>query len=114
MVQNMTLAEAKTIIDSLSRGTDPETGEILIEESVFYQPEVIRALCIAGKAIDKLIQRELREKMLPSNAGASWTEKEDRALAAAFDHGISVTELAAIHDRTEGAIRSRLLRLGRN
>jgi hypothetical protein len=105
--------EAKAIIDILATGTDPTTGEVLTDDSIFNQPEVIRALFVASKALEKLVEREKREKTLPSNAGKAWTDSEDAELLTAFDERLSIKELAIKHGRTEGAIESRLLRLGR-
>lgn len=44
--------------------------------------------------------------------GAKWTDEEDNKLIEEFKNGKSVTELASIHGRTKGAIRSRLRKLG--
>jgi hypothetical protein len=49
----------------------------------------------------------------PDQAGKPWSRAEDAELAAACDAGESIRDLAASHRRTEGAIRSRLLRLGK-
>jgi hypothetical protein len=49
----------------------------------------------------------------PDQAGNPWGQAEDAQLAAAFDAGQSIRDLAPTHRRTEGAIHSRLLRLGR-
>ena len=40
-------------------------------------------------------------------------ETEDRELLSAFDAGGSIKDISAKHGRTEGAIASRLIRLGR-
>lgn len=65
--------EAKSIIEALANGIDPETGVVLSVQGVFSQPQVIRALFIAGKALDRLIARENRLKTLPENAGQPWS-----------------------------------------
>ena len=44
--------------------------------------------------------------------GTKWTDEEDNKLIEEFKNGKSVTELASIHGRTKGAIRSRLRKLG--
>lgn len=44
--------------------------------------------------------------------GTKWTDEEDNKLIEEFKNGKSVTELASIHGRTRGAIRSRLRKLG--
>lgn len=110
----MSPVEAKSIIDALARGIDPATGEVITSDSIFNQPEVIRALFVASKALEKLAEREKREKTLPQNAGKAWTDSEDAELLAAYDDRLTVKELAIKHGRTEGAIESRLLRLGQS
>jgi hypothetical protein len=104
--------EAKPIITALANGIDPETGEVLSEQSVFNNPQVIRALFIATKALDNLERRkENRDKALPQNAGNPWSDLEDSELLSAFDTGCSIKALSAKHGRTEGAITSRLIKL---
>ena len=108
--------EAKPIIEALANGIDPETGEDLAAQSVFNNPQVIRALFVASNALDSLVKREKREKReksLPANAGNAWSETEDSELLSAFDNGNTIKDIAAKHDRTEGAIAARLMRLGR-
>ena len=105
--------EAKSIIEALANGVDPETGEVLSAQSVFNNPQVIRALFIATNALDSLAKREKREKTLPDKAGKAWSELEDSELLSAFDVGRSIKDIAAKHSRTEGAISARLIRLGR-
>lgn len=109
----MSPLEAKKIIDALANGVDPETGEILPAQSTFNNPQVIRALFVAVKALDRAAKRAERDSSLPSNAGRPWPETEDKELLAIFDAGTPVKEIAAKHDRTQGAIASRLVRLGR-
>ena len=105
--------EAKLIIENLENGIDPETGEDLSGQSIFNNPQVIRALFVATKALDSLVKKEKREKTLPDNAGKSWSESEDSELLTAFDSRHAVKDIAAKHGRTEGSIVARLVRLGR-
>lgn len=49
----------------------------------------------------------------PINAGAKWTPQEETSLLQAFDDGMSIQELSKKHGRSEGGIRSRLVKLGR-
>ena len=104
--------EAKPIITALANGIDPETGEVLSEQSVFNNPQVIRALFIATKALDNLERRkENRDKALPQNAGNPWSDMEDSELLSTFDEGCSIKALSTKHGRTEGAITARLIKL---
>ena len=105
--------EAKEIIEALANGINPETGEILPAQSNFNSPQVIRALFAATKALERAVKRAERNDTLPTNAGRSWSEIEDKELLASFDAGAPVKKIAAKHGRTLGAIASRLVRLGR-
>ncbi|MBK6637275.1 MAG: hypothetical protein IPH08_16790 [Rhodocyclaceae bacterium] len=109
----MSPLEAKKIIDALANGIDPETGEILLSQSTFNSPQVIRALFVAASALERAARRADRDNSLPNNAGRSWSEEEDKQLLVIFDSGTPVKEIAARHGRTLGAITSRLVRLGR-
>jgi ATP-dependent DNA helicase RecQ len=48
----------------------------------------------------------------PDGAGASWSEEEDKQLDEEFNSGMKISEIAKIHDRTNGAIRARLRKHG--
>ena len=48
----------------------------------------------------------------PSGAGAAWTETEDAQLDDEYNLGITISEIAKIHDRTRGGILARLKRHG--
>jgi len=61
----------------------------------------------------KIVARnEPRQEDLPSNANAPWTSADDKNLEKEFRSGSSVHTLAAKNQRTRGAIRSRLKKLG--
>ena len=55
--------------------------------------------------------RETIEKVLPK-AYTPWTPELDEKLKADFASGSSIPILATVFQRTEGAIKSRLLKLG--
>lgn len=48
----------------------------------------------------------------PECAGASWSEEEDARLEEEFKSDISISEIARLHGRTTGGIRSRLKKHG--
>jgi len=110
----MTPTEAKQVIDLLARGIDPATGEVLPEDSPLNGAHIIRALFIASKALEPA-----GAKPVPAGAGAAgkagkpWSDGEDQRLLAGFDAGTPLAQLATAHERTRGAINSRLIRLGR-
>jgi hypothetical protein len=43
----MEISQALKVIRLLSEGVDPDTGEVLEDESTFNRPQVIRALALA-------------------------------------------------------------------
>lgn len=53
-----------------------------------------------------------RHKQLDNNIYEPWTNEADNALRFLYKQGKSVSELADIFNRTVGAIRSRLRKLG--
>jgi hypothetical protein len=109
----MTPAEAKQIIEVLASGVDPATGEVLADDSPLNDPHVIRALFIAAKALETMSGKATRSAATPGNAGKAWSDEEDQRLVAAFDANTPVAALARVHERTSGAITSRLIKLGR-
>ena len=109
----MELAEARGILILLANGIDPETRTTLPSSHVLQRPEVIRAIyTVLLHASGSTSPRNVRENH-PENAGQSWDQGEDQRLIEEYDAGQSVADLAAQHRRSEGAIRSRLTRLGR-
>jgi hypothetical protein len=86
----------------------------LPDDSPFSSLRVIRAPFIAAKALEPTPAKSARPAAAaPGNAGKSWTEEEDQRLVAGFDAGTPVAALARTHERTTGAINSRLVKLGR-
>lgn len=111
--ETMEPSEALRIIRSLADGVDPHTGEIFPDDSPYQHPQVLRALSLAVRAMERFEDRQRREKLLPANAGKPWNDAEDKVLCEGFDAGLPVSELAQKHRRTEGAIQSRLEKLGK-
>lgn len=104
--------EALRIIESLADGVDPYTGEVFPDSSPYQKPHTIRALFMAMRALERLEARQRREKRLPENAGKPWDDVQHERLRENFDAGMTIRQLAQQHKRTEGAIQSRLMRLG--
>jgi|SRR5688500_9841427 hypothetical protein len=106
--------QAHKIISALADGCDPTTGD-RVEGSILQHGDVIRALHIAVRALEKNVRSNARgsRARMPANAGKPWTEQEDRELLEKFDAGHSVAQLAQAHDRTAAGIHARLERHGR-
>jgi hypothetical protein len=100
-------ARTVEIIEALANGVHPATGEVLPENSPYQDLEVTRALF---RALDAL--KNTTGKKPPPLQGSKWTPEEEEQLRNLFDQGWKVPELAKKHQRTAGAIRSRLKKMG--
>ena len=111
----MEAEKAADIIGALADGVNPLTGEEFPKDSVYNNPEIIRAMFAAAEALKQEGLREARRRnrKLPPNAGQPWSPEEDEKLAAMFDRGATIQQLAQSHQRTRGAIAARLERLGK-
>lgn len=79
-------------------------------------PGVVTSIKDEDTALDvkgSFNRAEYNRKMnRPDGAGASWTDEEDKQLDKEYNSGMKVSEIAKIHDRTNGAIRARLKKHG--
>jgi hypothetical protein len=105
---------ALRIIQALARGIDPHSGETFPADSAYQHPDTVRALFQAAQALAGRLEGSPRSAPnTPENAGKPWNEEEDRSLAAGFDTGKTIPELAERHRRSRAAIEARLIRLGK-
>ena len=121
----MTPIEAQRTLESLAQGMHPETHEPLALPEVLNLPQVIRALFLGARALGgcsdasishsspAAVSERISERALPAKAGKPWDSEEDEKLTQGFDAGLSIIELAQTHERSKGAIRARLIRLGK-
>ena len=109
----MELEKAISIIQALSDGVDPYTGEQYPSDSPYQMPDTVRALALAVTALEKQQISTNRQQNLPSSAGKPWSEEEGKRLLEAYDADIPINEISILHDRTVGAIKSRLVKQGR-
>lgn len=103
--------ESLRVLRALAAGRHPQSGEELPEESCYQSAKVLRALLAGIDSLEKSAIRMNRE--LPAGAGKPWDVEEDETLSADFESGTTIADLAQNHQRTEGAIRSRLMKLGK-
>ena len=106
------------ILNALAGGVHPGTGEKFSADSPYQHPDTVRALFDAVRAIEgsraPAPEGERKPPAPPqSGAGSRWTAEEEQRLAAAFDSGKTVGELARLHNRTPAGIEARLLKLGK-
>jgi hypothetical protein len=107
----MELQAAHQIIDTLSQGIHPMTGEAMPEDSPYNAPLVIRALFAVSQALQGKPARVRRE--LPPNAGKPWAAEDDARLGTAFAGGVELNQLALDLGRTPFAVETRLIKLGK-
>lgn len=107
--------KALSIVSALANGVNPQTGEMFEVDSPYQSVEVIRALYAAVRALEMSNRTRARGSRMrvPANAGKPWAEQEDRELLDQFDSGLSLSQLAQVHDRTLAGIQARLERHGR-
>jgi len=112
--------QALRILNALANGVHPATGEKFAADSPYQHPDTVRALFVALRALDAPpAQTASRQRAAatgenaPSNSGKPWSDDEDKALAAAFDAGKKILELATAHQRSRFAIEVRLAKLGK-
>ena len=109
----MDIDQALEIIRTLADGIDPYTGEVYPSASPYQNPQTLKALSLGISALEKEQKRIRRQTDLPPHAGRPWSEDEAGNLLESFDAGKTIEELSTVHGRTPGAIRARLMRMGR-
>ncbi|UYQ94024.1 hypothetical protein MKQ68_02830 [Chitinophaga horti] len=101
-MQNM--EQTIAVLELLANGTDPVTNTPIPAGSSMQHPVILRALFNAVK--------ELKISQARGNQGNKWSNAEEEQLRQHFNDGKRIIELARIHGRTTGAIKSRLIRIG--
>ena len=105
--------KALAILQTLSNGIDPFSGESFPAGSPYQHPDVVRALYEAVRTLETAHKRQAARPATAGNSGKPWTQEEDERLVAAFDAGHPLEELAAEHGRSRLAIEARLARFGK-
>jgi hypothetical protein len=101
--------QAIRVLDTLSQGVNPFTGEIFPDDSPYQHPTVVRALTYA---VGCCKGQRPRTSDVPVNAGKPWTAEEDARLASVFKSGErSSSKIARDFGRTAAGIEARLERL---
>ena len=115
----MELLESRNIVKTLAEGIHPITGEVFPPESLYNDPEVIRALFSVLEFVKqtKRPRKSIEERRMenlevgrPGNSGLPWTE-DDRALVrSGFQGGTAIERLAAKLERSSAAIVAEVIR----
>lgn len=92
-------------------------GQRFLDEIKAYQeshPDSVISIREEEEPENTLFDRAAYNRKMnrPEGAGAAWTDAEDKQLDAEFEQGMEISEIAAMHDRTSGAIRARLKKHG--
>ncbi len=107
------------ILNALANGVHPATGEKFAADSPYQHPDSVRALFEALRAVEGgptavSTPAAAQKPPLPQGgSGSRWSPEEESRLAAAFDSGRAVDDLARAHNRSRAAIEARLVRLGK-
>jgi len=117
--------QAIGILKKLADRIDPYTGKIYPADSPYENIQLAGALYMVIEFVKERLPKKARSKRVrkarlqrerkarPDRAGRAWQDKESELLVEQFDKGIGIAELAIIHQRTRGAIRARLKKLGK-
>jgi len=104
--------KARSVLQSLIQGLDPETGAELPKDTIVNRIEVNRSMLVAVTAMEQVAARVLRRAQLPESVGKTWTDEEERQLKAEFENSEPIPLIATKHARTIRAIEARLELLG--
>lgn len=107
------MKNSQDIIQRIIYGVNPITGESLDNNHFCANEQIIDALEDAIVALNKEEERKKRRENQPKNTGAKWSKELDTNLISLFEEGKGIKELSEIFERTSGAIRTRLQRLGK-
>ena len=103
--------KAARIIQALAGGTDPYTSGPLPGDSPLSHPDTVKALRAAAALRSGPPRKKPRE--LPPQAGKAWDTAEEEILVREFEGCETMAAIARAHGRTPGAIKVRLIRLGK-
>jgi hypothetical protein len=115
----MESSEALRIVRALADGVNPVTGETLAAESIFQQPQTIRALERAVTALES--RADTRDKKpFPEiepirllDPTQPWRAEEDERLCMEFYRSIDFESIAERLGRSKSAVIQRLMKLGK-
>ena len=108
----METEQALALVNALADGLDPIAQQPLQSDAPCQQPDCVRALLLAARALEEKLVLERRQATLPRRAGLPWDDAEDRRLSEAYEQGADLNALAALHERSRSAIAARLVKLG--
>lgn len=108
-VNVMDIEKAIGNVYELISGVNPITNESLKDTELYCDDEMLETFALCIKGLEFL--KTGRNPNLPEKSGGVWTKKEIEQLIEEYQNGMSIDEIAEIHKRTRGGIRSRLRKL---
>jgi len=111
--QSMTPGQARRILESLADGVCPATGKRLPDGSPYQNANVIRALFLAIRVMERMRNDDQPIQSAAMNANDEWSEEADEELCELFADGDSLKSLARRFCCTREAARDRLVALGK-
>ncbi|MBQ8196885.1 MAG: DUF1351 domain-containing protein [Clostridia bacterium] len=110
------------ILSYVASSINPYTGEVITGIDDYLKNKIIEIANkfenalrgVSAPSIEKkseLKTKQQRDEKFPM-AWEKWTEEEESRLVKEFNQGLSVDEIASMHNRKEGGIRARLKKLG--
>lgn len=107
----MDVTRAIELLSTVAQGVNPFTGEVIPENCICNQVEIVRALYCILNEVKKSSKNKQKSQL--ENAGKPWTQEDDAILSQMFDHNYTPASIEEYFKRSQGAIASRLVRLGK-
>ena len=104
----ITTEEKLDFVNNLIDGINPTTGEVL-EEDHLVNDKTVKILL--NDLVEYYTKKMVKTKRLRVRHGEKWTDEEDSLLLAEFADKIPIREIAKLHGRSNGAIKSRIEKL---
>ena len=95
------------VLQALNDEVNPYTGEMISGLDNEFKADILDILLYFENRVKQ--REQLRESC--ANTGKSWTDEEDGKLLEEYNGHLSIKEMAKLHQRTNGAIKTRLLQL---
>lgn len=109
----MDIEAAVRIVDALLHGVDPRTRELIDPDSLLQSGDVIRALWITMRVVEKTLPDRIRKKLqVQANARKAWSEEEDRTLLQYIERDCFPLQISYLLERNAREIYSRARKHG--
>ena len=103
---------AEDCLRCLFLGLHPKTQEVLTDPGVLADPDVLRSLSLALKALENRHTPARERSTRHVRQGEPWNKEEDRTLSQDFASGATLSQIVRQLGRSPEGIYARLVRLG--